>query len=269
MDRRPGSPPTIESILADHGKRLYNLAYRICGDQDLAEDLLQESLIEIDRALPKFRGESSSYTWAYKITLRTCLRHSRGRNPQEVAVSALQRLDEEGSGEAEPAIPDAAPGPEDLLVEKALMAEIREKCHYFMTFKLTEEQRVALLLNDLFDFSYREMAFLLDVGEDVVRSRLSRARANLKRWFAKRCSWIDPANPCRCEGRAGYALAMYPSLRKQLSLKTDRDEYNREIAAMISRPIESPDDIIASFPFLDFKGRVALEKLAASRRDEK
>jgi len=51
---------TIESIVKKHGGRLFNLAYRICGDKFLAEDLLQESLLQIHRALPSFREESSA-----------------------------------------------------------------------------------------------------------------------------------------------------------------------------------------------------------------
>ncbi|MEW5817969.1 MAG: hypothetical protein AB1798_21570, partial [Spirochaetota bacterium] len=71
--------------------------------------------------------------------------------------------------EANPISKTGEDEPNELLVEKALMAEIREKCHYFMTFLLTEEQRVALLLKDLFDFSYQEMAYLLELNEDVIR----------------------------------------------------------------------------------------------------
>jgi RNA polymerase sigma-70 factor (ECF subfamily) len=73
-----GQGLTVESIVKDLGTRLFNLAYRICGDEFLAEDLLQESLLQIHKALPSFRGESSAHTWAYKITLNTCLKRSRG-----------------------------------------------------------------------------------------------------------------------------------------------------------------------------------------------
>lgn len=106
------------------------------------------------------------------------------------------------------------------------MAEIREKCHYFMTF------------------------LLLEVSEDVIRSRLSRARANLQHYFDKRCSWLHPGNPCHCETRVGYVLGKYSSLAKKLSVRTNRSEYNRKI--------KSEGDIIASFPLLDFKARKTL-----------
>ena len=130
-----------------------------------------------------------------------------------------------------------------------------------MTFLLTDEQRVALLLKDLFDFSYQEMSYLLEVREDVIRSRLSRARANLRRHFEKRCSWLRPGNPCRCESRVGYVLGKYPSLAKKLAVRTNRHEYNRVVARQIGRKIKSEDDIIASFPLLPFKARKSLEAI--------
>jgi RNA polymerase sigma-70 factor (ECF subfamily) len=250
-----GQELTVESIVRNHGKRLFNLAYRICGDEFLAQDLLQESLLQIHRALPSFHGNSSTYTWAYKVTLNTCLKRSRGKEMRTQAEAALQRL-----GSQEEAALMAADGdePNDILVEKALMAEIREKCHYFMTFLLTEEQRVALLLKDLFDFSYQEMSYLLEVTEDVIRSRLSRARASLRRHFERRCSWLRPGNACRCESRVGYVLGKYPSLAKKLAARTSRSEYNQAIARQLGRKIGSEDDIIASFPLLEFKARKSL-----------
>jgi RNA polymerase sigma factor (sigma-70 family) len=249
---------TIEAIFKKHGKRLYNLAYRICGDQIYAEDLLQESFIHIQKALPNFHFKSSVYTWAYKITLRTCLGKTRGKNIKQEAKAALAQLE---SSAVEKQLVSSEPKPEDELVQKALITEIREKCHYFITFMLSENQRVALLLHDLFDFSYKDMAYLLDTSEDVIRSRLSRARAGLRRYFEKRCSWINPQNPCKCEKRVGYVLNKYPSLRQKLSKRTNRPEYNQMIAKQIDKKIDSEDDIIALFPFLDFKAQKSLEAI--------
>jgi RNA polymerase sigma-70 factor (ECF subfamily) len=250
---------TIDSIVKEHGKRLFNLAYRICGDEFLAEDLLQESLLQIHKAMPSFRGESSAYSWAYKITLNTCLKHSRGKEMKAQAQAALSRLDSQE--ESTPVSGATGDESNDFLVEKAMMAEIREKCHYFMTFLLTEEQRVALLLKDLFDFSYQEMSYLLDLSADVIRSRLSRAREKLRRYFDKRCSWLHPDNPCHCETRVGYVLGKYPALAKKLAVRTNRREYNRMIARQLSRKIHSEDDLIASLPLLDFKARKTLEAI--------
>ncbi len=250
----------IENLFKTEGKRLYNLAYRICGDPDLAQDLLQESLIEIYRAFPKFRGESSTFTWAYKITLRRCRRYIRDRNVEHDARVSLQ-LTERSRARDQHADANARFDPADELVERAMVAEIREKCHYFMMFKLTELQRVTLLLQDLFEFSYKDTAYLLDTTEDVVRSRLVRARDNLRRHFSERCSWIKPGNPCICETRADHVLKMYPSLARTLARRTTRPEYNRLVAQQIQRRIDTESDIVSSFPMLDFKGRVTLRKV--------
>ena len=250
----------LEDIVRLHGKKLFNLAYRICGDEVLAEDLLQESFLNIYKAIPGFEGRSSYYTWAYKITLQTCLNTKPAENRRNQAVTALRKKDEQNQEEYEIA-DEAAQMPEDAMVQKALIAEVREKCHYFMLFKLTDDQRIPLLLKDLFDFSYSDIAYVLDISEDVVRSRLSRARENLKRFFRKRCSWIDPSNPCSCEEQGGYALHKYPSLLRKLSQNTERPEYNKMIADQIGKQINSEEDIISTFPHLDYKGQKALKKL--------
>lgn len=256
----------IDTIVQEHGKRLFNLAYRICGDEDLAEDLFQESLIAIHEALPSFREESGSFTWAYRITTRTCLRKRKSMQGEADLRAALHRTDRAARAGYEDEseidrIPSKDLSPEETLVHNALTAEIREKCHYFVSFSLTDEQRIPLLMRDLFDFSYKEIAYILDITEDVVRSRISRARSNLKRHFEKRCSWINPDNPCTCESRVGEALAKYPSLLNQLRLNTSRPEYNRMISRQIGKKIDSEDDIIASFPLLDPKARTSLKKI--------
>jgi RNA polymerase sigma factor (sigma-70 family) len=121
---------TFVSIVKEHGKRLFNLAYRICGEEFLAEDLLQESLLQIHRALPSFRKESTTYSWAYKITLNNCLKHSLGKEMRAQAEAALRRLDSQE--ESNPISKAVKHEPNEVLVEKAMMAEIREKCHYFI-----------------------------------------------------------------------------------------------------------------------------------------
>jgi len=199
----PGEKLTIESIVKEHGKRLLNLAYRICGDRFMAEDLLQESLVSIHEALPSFRGESSVYCWVYKITLNTCLKHTRGKQMQAQAKAALERLDSQGDPTAIRET-DAVDG-NGCAVDDGVAANPHDAL---------VEQRIALLLKDLFDFSYKDMSLILEASEDVIRSRLSRARSALRRHFQKRCSWLDPGNPCRYKNRAGYVLGKYPSLAK-------------------------------------------------------
>jgi RNA polymerase sigma-70 factor (ECF subfamily) len=105
------------------------------------------------------------------------------------------------------------------------------------------------------------MSRILEVSENVIRSRLSRARSALRRHFKKRCSWLDPDNPCRCKTRAGYVLGKYPALAKKLSVRTNREEYNRMVARQLNRHIGSEADIIASFPELEFKARKTLEAI--------
>ena len=69
-----GEVAAFAELVARHEKRLWNFIRRFVSDGATAEDLLQESLLQIHKALPSFRGESSLSSWASKITLNTCLK---------------------------------------------------------------------------------------------------------------------------------------------------------------------------------------------------
>lgn len=246
-------------MVREHGQKLYNLCYRLSGDLIWAEDLLQESLLEAHKSYPRFKGDSSLYTWVYRVTVNTCLKHLDKKNTREKAAKALK----DEALRAEPAARKvAAPSEEEVMLQKALLSEIREKCHHFMIFNLTKEQRVTLLLRDLFEFSYKEVAAILDVSEDVVRSRLRRARQSLKKRFEERCSWLNPENPCRCENRIPYVLGQYPQLLGILKKRLNREDYNQEIEEQLSKVIHSESDILATFPLIEIKLEPFLKKLS-------
>jgi predicted RNA polymerase sigma factor len=173
-----------------------------------------------------------------------------------MAVQSLKELAKNNTQD----FPQSAPSEDDKLLQKALLSEIREKCHHFMTFDLTQEQRVTLLLRDLFSFSYEEIAAILDISADTVRSRLYRARQSLKRRFEKRCSWLNPDNPCRCENRIPYVLKNYPELLSILKTRLNREDYNQDIKEMMEKTRVSEEEIFASFPMLEIKLAPLLEK---------
>lgn len=250
--------PDFDSFIDQFGKKIFNVIYRICGDYHLAEDLFQESLFEIHKSLSIFRGESSFYTYAYRIAVNRTLREMKGRNVREIAVDSLK-------GQSENPVETTADSvrltPDDEIVEKALMAEIREKCHLFMTYELTTKQRVAMVLIDLFDFTYEEAAFILDETVGVIKSRIFRARKRLKTFFEKRCSWLNPENPCRCEQRLSYVLAQYPELLPRLRKRANRSEYIELVNSQMNRTIHNETDILRSFPLMEIKLQPFLEKI--------
>jgi RNA polymerase sigma-70 factor (ECF subfamily) len=156
--------------------RLLGLARRLLGNHDDALDALQEILIQVDQSLPKFKGESSLYTWAFRLATNCCLNYKRKLD----RTNSYAPLDEPLRDAILLAVPEPDENPDSKcrarfrqhLVEQALL-------------KLPETQRAVLVLGDLEDMSASEIAEILQVSVNVVKSRLHRARATLKRTVEK------------------------------------------------------------------------------------
>lgn len=164
-----GDGEAFEEIYHRFEAMVYNLALRLSGDPDQAADLSQEVFLRVYRSLCKFRGRSSLKTWIYRITLNHC-RSRLGR--RRLLVRSLSGE----PGEPERQIPDPRRSPEERaaagdagrLVARALAG-------------LPRVYREAVVLRDLEDLSYQEIAQVLGVRIGTVRSRIARGREELRR----------------------------------------------------------------------------------------
>ena len=149
---------------------VYNVAYRIMGEPDAAEDATQEAFISAYKALNRFRGGSFK-SWLMRIATNACYDElrSRKRRPQ----SSLDELTEDNESSAFLHSPGL--GPEGQQQQMEIMQAI-EDC--FKT--LPEDQRVAAVLGDVEGFDYQEIAEITKVSLGTVKSRMSRARSKLR-----------------------------------------------------------------------------------------
>jgi len=145
--------------------RVFGVALRMLGNRAEAEEVAQEAFVRAHRALGDFRGDAKLSTWLYAITSRLCLNRlaSGERRMARQGEDALLRLS------------DAGPRPDAVLerreLETALGRAIAE---------LPEDRRIVVVLRDLEGLSYEEIAQVLELELGTVRSRLHRARADLK-----------------------------------------------------------------------------------------
>ncbi|MEX2221766.1 MAG: sigma-70 family RNA polymerase sigma factor [Candidatus Rokuibacteriota bacterium] len=166
LDRlRAGEATAFEELVMTYQHRLFGVALRMLGNAGEAQEVAQEAFIRAHRALPRFRGDAKLSTWLYAITSRLCL--SR-------LASGERRLARQGE-DALLRLSDSAPGPDAALergeLEAALQRAIAE---------LPEDRRIVVVLRDLEGLSYEEIAQVLELELGTVRSRLHRARADLK-----------------------------------------------------------------------------------------
>jgi RNA polymerase sigma-70 factor (ECF subfamily) len=149
----------FEEVFEAHRGRVFALCLRLCANSALAEDALQETFIEVYKALPTFRGQALLGTWIYRVAMRTALR-LRARNPAPVDAP----IDLAPAG-ADPAAALAARD-EMRVLQAALDA-------------LPAEQRVVVALFSIDGLSHGEIARILGVPEGTVWSRLHKGRKAL------------------------------------------------------------------------------------------
>ena len=170
---RDGDRDALDALLRRHYPRLRALCLRLTGDQSDADDACQEALVALARGLGRFDGRSAFATWAYRVTTNTCLdelrRRRRRPRPGLPDDDALSETAERGTdaGRPPPTVPDTG---DRVAARVDLDAAIAG---------LAPDFRVAVVLRDLCELSYREIADVLDVPVGTVRSRIARGRAAL------------------------------------------------------------------------------------------
>lgn len=164
-----GDIDAFETLLGLYQNKVYGLALRMCGSEEDAWDVAQEAFLAAWRALPGFRGESGFSTWLYRLTANAaidCLRREKKRRGE---------LSIEG-GELPLSLPDAGPGPQ----EAAEGGELRAAVNAALA-RLTDQHRTVLILRELQELSYEEIAGALGLDLGTVKSRISRARKALRK----------------------------------------------------------------------------------------
>ena len=172
---RAGDQGAFEQLVLNHQRRAFNVCYRILGDYEEALDIAQEAFINAHRALGQFRGEARFGQWLLAIVANLCrnrLKHWK-RRARSRHDSLSDPLGEDGDLQRE--LP--APGPTTLerLEARQLEELVREEMK-----GIDEEYRTVLVLRELQDVPYEEIAGILGVPVGTVKSRLHRGRAELR-----------------------------------------------------------------------------------------
>lgn len=172
-----GDRAALDQLLRAHQARIHAVCRRITGNDADAFDATQDALIAIVRGLPRFDGRARFSTWAYRIATNTCLDELRRRKRRpELGLADDLGATDSGEGAQGPGSPTGPNGTgsdpigdvvgDKLAVDAALA-------------RLTPEFRAAVVLRDLCQLDYAEIAEVLDVPVGTVRSRIARGRSQL------------------------------------------------------------------------------------------
>ncbi len=162
---REGDAQAFMRLVSGYQDRLYRKAYSLLGNEDDAQDTLQEALISAYRALPRFRGESGIYTWLYRILINKCRDFQRS--------TKNSRLDSLETG---------IPVSDDrVTVEKNVELSEESSVLIDAVNSLEKKYRQILLMRYYDDLSYQEIAEVTGLNIGTVKSRLFKGRELLKR----------------------------------------------------------------------------------------
>ena len=189
-----GDVNAFEDLVSACEKNAYNLALRMLGNAQDAEDVVQEAFLKAYRSLPEFRLDSRFSVWFYRIVSNLCLdllRRKGRRGEQSLTVE-----DEDGE-ESQLELPDERFEPAALLERKLTREAVRRGLG-----ALPPEYRQILLLRELEGLSYEEIGRVLSLEEGTVKSRIFRARKRLCAFLLADGNLPDPLASKYREGGA-------------------------------------------------------------------
>jgi RNA polymerase sigma-70 factor (ECF subfamily) len=171
-----GDSAAWEELISQHSRRVYGICFRFTGSDSQAQDLTQEVFLRIFKTIRSFRSAEGAFsTWSARLTRNLLIDHYRRTKHERVTDSIETQLPvlEEGfsSKTARP----------DQLLQNVQSSQILQVALQ----KLSPELRETVILRDLQDMEYREIAEILRIPEGTVKSRLNRGRAELARILKK------------------------------------------------------------------------------------
>lgn len=176
---KKGDIASFEVLIEPYQKKAFNIAYRMLGNLEDANDVTQEAMIKIYKSISGFQGKSSFSTWLYSVVSNSCIDYIR-KNRRAVVVS-LDREYDTGESMYKFEVADEMNTPEYLFERNETKRIIHDAIN-----QLNVDQREIIILRDINGFSYNEIAEILKCSEGTVKSRISRARSNLKTLLTKK-----------------------------------------------------------------------------------
>jgi RNA polymerase sigma-70 factor, ECF subfamily len=184
-----GDRELFATLVRRHQNTVFAMCVRIVGSREKAEEVAQDVFIAVYRNLDKFRGDARFRTWLYRVVVNHCKnknaylarRHSKRHE-------SLDAGREREDGEVKRELPSPNPGPEQATLAKQRRALLEKGLA-----RLGEDHRTVIVMRDLQGMPYEEIAQTLGVAPGTVKSRLNRARNELKDRVGRMLAELEPA----------------------------------------------------------------------------
>jgi RNA polymerase sigma-70 factor, ECF subfamily len=187
---KAGSEEAYSWLIAQFHQPIYSLVYRIVDDPGDAPDTVQEVFLKVFKGIKRFNGESSLKTWIYRIALheasnrrRWWFRHKGREQSMEPALDDTDT----GTVAVRDTLVDAGASPLESVMKSQLRARVEEVLK-----ELQEPYRTTVILRDIEELSYEQIAEVMEVSLGTVKSRLVRGREALKKRLVKHLKELGP-----------------------------------------------------------------------------
>ncbi len=166
---KDGDSSAFQEIVLAYKNSIYSLCTYMTGDPVNAEDIAQDVFLKAYQNLKTFKPKASIYTWLYRIAVNTCIDYKR-----KVSFESMFRHQQHNEGIIENE-PSRDPSPESLYGSRQTVTALKKALG-----KLSQKLKAVIIMKEVEGLSYEEIADTLDISIGTVKSRISRAREELK-----------------------------------------------------------------------------------------
>jgi RNA polymerase sigma-70 factor (ECF subfamily) len=217
---KAGSEEAYAWLIGEFQQPVYGLVYRIVSDPADAADTTQDVFLKVFRGMKHFHGESSLKTWIYRIALHEAANRRRWwfrHKAQETSIEPVEAgWPSASDGSMQAALTDRADSPFDCAAHREVQHRVEEALN-----KVSEPYRTTLILRDLEEMSYEEIAEVLEISLGTVKSRLTRGREalrqRLKRYVSEAGNEWGVAAPELVAAQAAPGKKAAESVRSQVA----------------------------------------------------
>ena len=197
---KPTAKVSMNEIVKTYSTYIYNIAYKLTGKMEQAEDIAQETFIKAWKHLDELKDQTALKQWLRTICVNEFRMSLRKDIRQKITyVDNIEELEEGGELLVNPT--------EDVIEEVQASEDVismRNGCFLAMSRKLSVNQRIVFSLIDMFGLSIQEVADILEITPKAVKGLLYRARMNIDSFFQSHCYFLNTENPCRCKAWADF-----------------------------------------------------------------
>ncbi len=187
---KAGSEDAYARLIAQYHQTIYNLVYRILDDPTDAPDTTQEVFIKVFRGMPKFNCGSSLKTWIYRIAIHEASNRRRWFFRHKVQELSIEPIRDEGESNVSclrDSLVDCAESPYETMARGQVRARLEQLLQ-----ELPEHYRTTVVLRDIEDLSYEEIAEMTESSLGTVKSRLARGREALRKRMERYAHELGP-----------------------------------------------------------------------------